>query len=127
VADHVVDAQENPLTNLVQFGLYHTHRHVSLTAHFFGFTVVLVNRARFDAWPQVFREALQAAVRQSTALQRKLAIDEDERCLRLLQADGIAIVPPAAIDRAAFKAAVVPLLAREAARLGPDVVAELQG
>lgn len=127
VTEHVVDAQENPLTNLVQFGLYRTHRHVSVTAHFFGFTVVLVNRGRFDSWSKAIREALQAAVRQATVQQRQFAIDEDARCLTLLQADGIASVPAEAIDRAAFKAAVAAILAREAARIGPDVVAELQG
>lgn len=127
VAERVVDAQENPLTNLVQFGLYRTHRHVSLTAHFFGFTVVLVNSRRFDSWPRAVREALPAAVRQATMLQRRFAIDEDVRCLDLLKADGVAIVPAEAIDRAAFKASVAAILAREATRLGPDLVGALQG
>jgi TRAP-type C4-dicarboxylate transport system substrate-binding protein len=126
VADHVVDAQENPLSNLVQFGLYRTHRHLSLTGHFFGFTVVLVNRRRFDSWPKQVREALETANREATVRQRQFALDEDARCLQLLQADGVAIVLPDAIDRDAFKAAVAGILAREATRLGPDVVAALQ-
>ena len=54
VVREVVDAQENPLTNLVNFGIHQTHRHVSLTSHFFGVALFLVNGAWFDALePQI--------------------------------------------------------------------------
>ena len=51
VADRTVDAQENPLTNLVNFNLHAHHRHVSLTGHLLGIALLLVNRARYDALP----------------------------------------------------------------------------
>ena len=126
VASHLVDAQENPLTNLVQFGLYRTHRHVSLTAHFFGFTVVLANGEWYASLPEPVRGALQTAVRAATAAQRRLAVEEDTRCLKLLEEDGVTIVPFAAIDRTAFKACLAGILARETALIGKGVVAELQ-
>lgn len=125
VASGAVDAQENPLSNLVQFGLYRTHRHLSLTAHFFGFTVVLANRRWHDALPAAARAMLAQAMQTATAAQRRFAIEEDERCLRLLREDGVAIVPSAAIDRAAFKAALSALIARESGRIDPAVVAAL--
>jgi TRAP-type C4-dicarboxylate transport system substrate-binding protein len=118
VARHVVDAQENPLTNLVNFGLHHTHRHVSLTAHFFGVVLFLVNRAWFDALAPEAQGALQAAVADTTRRQRAFAMNEDARCLELLGQDGVAVVPPEEIDWAAFRAAVAPVVAREIARLG---------
>jgi C4-dicarboxylate-binding protein DctP len=125
VASGAVDAQENPLSNLVQFGLFHTHRYLSLTAHFFGFTVVLANRDWYDALPEAVRVALAQAVQAATAAQRRFAIEEDERCLKLLQDDGVAIVPAEEIDRAAFRAALSGILSREQARLGADVIAML--
>ena len=36
IASGAVDAQENPLTNTLNFGLHRTHRHISMTSHFFG-------------------------------------------------------------------------------------------
>jgi len=44
-----VDAQENPLTNTVNFGLHRTHKHLSLTSHFYGVALLLANRAWFEA------------------------------------------------------------------------------
>ena len=51
VARRRVDAQENPLTNMINFGLQAYHKHVSLTGRLLGIALVLVNRARFDALP----------------------------------------------------------------------------
>jgi TRAP-type transport system periplasmic protein len=119
VTGHTVDAQENPLTNLVNFELHRTHRHVSLTSHFFGVALVLANRAWFDGLDHGVRAALTAAIAQATAKQRVLAQAEDARCLALLETNGVTIVPAKAIDFEAFRAAVAPIVARELARL-PD-------
>lgn len=125
VATHRVDAQENPLTNLVQFGLYRTHKHVSLTAHFFGCAPLMINRARHDTLPPPVAAALAAAVAEATQAQRAFAAEEDARCLAVLAEAGVAVVPAAEIDRAAFKARAAPIVTREAARIGAEVVAEL--
>ena len=101
-----VDAQENPLTNTVHFGLHKTHKHVSLTGHFHGVALLLANRAWFAALAPGPRQALLAAAADATAAQRQWAIDEDAWCLDRLRADGVAIVPAEEIDVAAFRAAV---------------------
>lgn len=67
VAERRVDAQENPLTNMINFGLQAYHPHVSLTGHLLGVAPLLVNRARLDALPTAARAALRAAVRDSEA------------------------------------------------------------
>ncbi len=51
VAEHRVDAQENPLTNTVNFGLHRTHRFHSLTGHVFGVALLLANRAWLEPPP----------------------------------------------------------------------------
>ena len=43
IASQTVDAQENPLTNLRQFGLETYHRHVTMTRHFHGIALLLCN------------------------------------------------------------------------------------
>ena len=81
VADRTVDAQENPLTNLVNFNIHAHHRHVSLTGHLLGIALLLVNRARYDALPDEPRRMLDAAAGESEVHQRALAVAEDAECL----------------------------------------------
>ena len=125
VAGHTVDAQENPLTNLVNFGLHRTHRHVSLTAHFLGVALVLANRAWFDALDPDTRSALPAALEQATMRQRDFAAAEDARCLALLRADGVDVVAADAIDMAAFRGKLASIVTRELDRLAPPLRATL--
>jgi TRAP-type C4-dicarboxylate transport system substrate-binding protein len=106
VERHEVDAQENPLTNTVNFGLYRTHKHLSLTSHFWGVALLLANRAWFDALAPALQAALLAAAAEATAAQRRFAIAEDAACLAKLAQEGVAIVPAEDIDLAAFRAAV---------------------
>lgn len=100
-----VDAQENPLTNTVNFGLHRTHKHLSLTGHFHGVALLLANRAWFEGLDSATQAALASACSEVTAVQRQWAIDEDSLCLDRLRQDGVAIVPEEEIDFAAFRAA----------------------
>ncbi|HME21760.1 MAG TPA: TRAP transporter substrate-binding protein [Acetobacteraceae bacterium] len=107
VAERTVDAQENPLTNLVNFNLQTYHKHVSLTGHLLGIAPLLVNRARYDALPDELGRMLDAAARESETIQRRLAVAEDDACLRLLAEAGVTIIGSDAIDLEGFRAAVV--------------------
>lgn len=106
VADGTVDAQENPLTNLVNFNLQTHHKHVSLTGHLLGIALLLINRARYDSLPDELRRMLDAAAGESATIQRGLAIAEDAECLRLLADAGVTVIGPDAIDVQAFRTAV---------------------
>lgn len=106
VETHAVDAQENPLTNTVNFGLHRTHRHLSLTAHFHGVALLLANRAWLEGLAPELRQGVLAAAADATAAQRQWAIEEDALCLARLEAEDVEIVPAEEIDLAAFRAAV---------------------
>lgn len=125
VTEGRVDAQENPLTNTVNFDLQRSHRHVSLTAHFFGVALLLANRAAVDRWPDPVRSAVLAAATTATAAQRGFAAAEDTSCLARLTTDGCAIVAPAALDLAGFEAAVAPIRARVLANIDPAIASAL--
>jgi TRAP-type C4-dicarboxylate transport system substrate-binding protein len=116
VAERRVDAQENPLTNLINFNLHKTHRFVTLSGHFFGVAPVLCNKARFDAWPADVQSAVRDSLAQATSAQRRNAAEEDERCLAELLADGVVVTRVDQFDRTAFLAAVADI--REEARKG---------
>jgi TRAP-type C4-dicarboxylate transport system substrate-binding protein len=106
VAERRVDAQENPLTNMINFGLQTYHPHVSLTGHLLGVALLLVNRERFDALPGTARTALLQVVHESETIQRGFAAEEDAACLKILDESGITPVGPDAIDLSAFRAVV---------------------
>jgi C4-dicarboxylate-binding protein DctP len=106
VADHTVDAQENPLTNMVNFGLHTRHRHVSLTSHLIGVAPLLVNHARFLALPDQLQQVVAEASAESVTVQRRLALAEDEACLQVLAEAGVAVLGPDAIDLRGFSVAV---------------------
>ncbi len=91
VHERRVDAQENPLTNLINFQLHNTHRFVTLTGHFFGVALVLCNKQRFDNWPAEVQTALREAVAAATVVQRQEAEREDEICLKQLLDDGVTV------------------------------------
>jgi TRAP-type C4-dicarboxylate transport system substrate-binding protein len=122
VASGVVDAQENPLTNTVNFDLHRTHRFVSLTAHFFGVALLLVNRATFDGLDAPQRGAIEAAAATATAAQRGFAGAEDETCLARLATDGCEVLGPETLDLAGFEAAIEDIRAQALAAIDPAVV-----
>ena len=121
VAERRVDAQENPLTNMINFGLQAYHKHVSLTGHLLGVALLLVNRARFDAISEESRGLLGDAVRESEMVQRGSAAEENAACLTLLAEAGITPVGPDAIDLPAFQAAVAATVDTAAGAFAPEL------
>ena len=104
-----IDAQENPLTNVVNFGIHRHHRHVSLTGHVFGVALLAANRAWFDGLSSREREVVMESAAESTRLQRRLAAGEDALALDAMVAVGCAIIHPGNLDMAAFQAAARPV------------------
>lgn len=127
VADHLVDAQENPLTNLLNFGLHHHHRYVSLSGHFLGVALVLVKRARFDSWTAAIQSAMREAIAQATAAQRGFAIEEDGRCLAELKAAGMEITAADELDHEAFAAAVKDIVAEQTSGIEKKILRQFAG
>jgi TRAP-type C4-dicarboxylate transport system substrate-binding protein len=109
IAAGEIDAQENPLTNVVQFGIHRYHAHVSLTGHVFGVALMVANGAWFDSLDTVTRHAIGAAAREATLFQRQLAADEDSVALKTLNSFGSLVIRPDGLDLEAFQAAARPI------------------
>ena len=86
-----VDAQENPLTNILNFGIHKTHRHVLLTRHLLGVTLVLFNAQCLGGLDPATRAGLQRAVDRSSEAQRRFAEEEDVICRAELHRQGVEI------------------------------------
>jgi len=105
-----LDAQENPLANTVTYGVHNFHKFHTLTNHFYISRPIFLHRPSFEAWPDDLKRAMQSAVTEAVAFQRKLAVEEHESSRKAIEQAGCEIVELTAQEHAAFVAAVQPLI-----------------
>ena len=55
-----IDAQENPLSNTVTYGVHKFHRFHTLSNHFYVSRPIFLHRTAFDAWPGDLQIAMKA-------------------------------------------------------------------
>jgi len=118
-----IDAQENPLSNTVTYGVHKFHRFHTLSNHFYISRPIFVHRPVFDGWPDDLKAAMQRAVMDAIAFQRDLHVREEEDARRAIEASGGEIVAPTPDQHDAFVAAVRPLLADARRQYGKDLLA----
>jgi tripartite ATP-independent transporter DctP family solute receptor len=120
-----LDAQENPLANTVTYGVHKFHKFHTLTSHFYISRPIFLHRPSFDAWPDNIKVAMQKAVTEAVAFQRKLAVEENEQSRQAIVEAGCEIVELNAAEHEAFVAAVQPLLADARKMYGAEMFAML--
>ena len=86
-----IDAQENPLTNYWNFGIYKKQEFITLTSHIFGFCLFVINNDYFDKLTNLNKKFLIKKSKEVTDYQRKLAIDEDDILIKKLKLENIKI------------------------------------
>ena len=118
-----LDAQENPLSNTVTYGVHKFHRFHSLTNHFYISRPIFVNRAAFEDWPLDLRDAMERAVADAIALQRDLHEREEEAARDAIMAQGCEIVELTADQHAEFVSAVKPIYGEARAQYGDGLLA----
>ena len=110
VSGERIQAQDNPLTNIYHFGVHHHHRYITLTGHFWGASVFVCNAAHYRSWPMDVQAAVDAAAKDATAHQRKLAAAEDADILAKLDPAKNEVITLTKAERDAFRNAVRPVL-----------------
>jgi tripartite ATP-independent transporter DctP family solute receptor len=106
-----LDAQENPLANTVTYGVHKFHKFHTLSNHFYISRPIFLHRTSFEAWPNELKRAMQTAVTEAVAYQRKFAIEEHDQSYKAIEAEGCEINTLTPKEHDAFVAAVQPLLA----------------
>jgi TRAP-type transport system periplasmic protein len=109
IGDGTIDAQENPLTNTVVYGVHKFHRFHTLTGHFYISRPIFINRDQFESWPEELQTEMQIAVTDAVAFQRGAAVEEHEGARREIEAAGGEIIALDAVQHLAFVDAVQPL------------------
>jgi TRAP-type C4-dicarboxylate transport system substrate-binding protein len=113
-----LDAQENPLSNTVTYGVHKFHRFHTLTSHFYISRPIFLHRAAFDAWPDDLQAAMRSAVQDAIAFQRELHVGEEEDARRAIAAAGCEIVELTPDQHDAFATAVKPIYGEARQHLG---------
>ena len=111
------EAQDNPLTNIYHFGVHDHHRYITLSGHFWGASAFVCNAAHYRSWPKDVQAAVDAAAREATAFQRRLAAVEDTEILAKLDPAENEVITLTAAEREAFVRAAQPVLDRHRGEL----------
>ncbi|MGQ0750028.1 MAG: TRAP transporter substrate-binding protein [Betaproteobacteria bacterium] len=123
IATEKFQAQDNPLTNIYNFGVHHHHRHITLTGHSFGGTLFICNAEQYRSWPPDVQQAVEEAAHAATLLQRRLAVSEDEDVLRKLDPRENEVVRLSPDERAAFVDTVQSVIARHRGEMDSKLLA----
>jgi tripartite ATP-independent transporter DctP family solute receptor len=117
-----IDAQENPLSNTVTYGVHKFHRFHSLTNHFYVSRPIFVNRTAFDAWPDDLKIAMQSAIKEAIAFQRELHVQEEKDARETIAAQGCEVSELKMEEHEQFASIVRPLRDEAAHSLGADLL-----
>lgn len=125
IAGDRFQAQDNPLTNIYNFGVHNHHRYITLSGHFWGASAFVCNTAQYRGWPQEVRAAVDAAAKTATAYQRQLAAAEDAEIMAKLDPAKNDVIRLTDTERAAFLKAVQPVLDRHRGELDARLLGSL--
>jgi TRAP-type transport system periplasmic protein len=104
-----LQAEENPFSNMVTYGIHRYHRYYTASNHFYVSRPIFVHRPTFDAWPEDFRKALTSIVGDAVRSQREQHDREEDEAVRTIQGAGGAILRLNESERSLFVDAVKPL------------------
>src|SRR5262245_19069453 len=113
-----IDAQENPLSNTVTYGVHKFHRFHTISNHFYISRPIFLHRPSYDAWPGDLKAAMQQAVTDSVAFQRELHVNEEAEAEQTIKAEGGEIITLDAAQHEAFAAIVRPIAVEARQQLG---------
>jgi TRAP-type transport system periplasmic protein len=117
-----LDAQENPLSNTVTYGVHKFHRFHTLTNHFYISRPIFLHRTAFDGWPEDLREAMRAAVKAAILFQRDLHVREEEDARHAIAAAGCEIAELTSEEHNTFVSAVKPIYGEARKQFGEHLL-----
>jgi TRAP-type C4-dicarboxylate transport system substrate-binding protein len=118
-------AQDNPLTNIVNFGVHNHHRYITLSGHFWGASAFVCNAEQYRGWPQDMQEVVLSAAKEATAYQRRLAAAEDAEMMKKFDPARNEVIRLTDAERGAFIEAVEPVLQQHRREFGAQLFAQL--
>ena len=118
-------AQDNPLTNIYNFGVHRYHRYITLSGHIWGASAFVCNAAHYRSWPREVQAAVDAAAPEATAFQRQLAAQEDAEIMAKLDPAQNEVIELTEAEHTTFRQAVEPVLRKYRKQFDSELFAQL--
>ena len=117
-----VDAQENPLLNILTANLNDVQKYLSLTGHIYGNGVILVSKLFWDELSPAEKKIIQDAVVEARDYQRQESRRQAREAIGQLEAKGMEVneIAPAELDR--MRQATQPVKDKFIAEYDPGLV-----
>jgi C4-dicarboxylate-binding protein DctP len=123
----VVDGTENPPANFYNQKMFEVQRHATITNHGFLGYAIIVNRDFWMGLPVDIRDGLERALRDATPYANAEAAKEnDEAMTAMLKTGKTSFHDPTEEERAVWEAALRPVRARVADRVGRDLLRRIE-
>jgi C4-dicarboxylate-binding protein DctP len=122
----VVDGTENPPSNLYTQKMFEVQKYVATTNHGYLGYAVITNKKFWDGLPADIRTTLEACMAEATKFANDIAKKKNDEDMASVKASGksqILDLTPA--ERAAWKAALLPVHEQMADRIGKDLIQEV--
>ncbi len=122
----VVDGTENPPSNLYTQKMHEVQKYVATTNHGYLGYAVIVNKKFWEGLPADIRTALESAMVEATKYANDIAKQKNDEDLAAVKKSGKStILELTAAERAAWKAALMPVHDEMADRVGKDLIKEV--
>jgi C4-dicarboxylate-binding protein DctP len=119
----VVDGTENSPPNLYTQKMYEVQKYVALSNHGYDGYAVIANRKFWDALPADIRATLEGAMREATAFENKLSLQENEDSIAKVKASGrTTVYALTAEEQAAWQKALLPVHREMESRIGKALI-----
>jgi len=119
----VVDGSENSLPNLWTQKFFEVQKYVALSDHGYDCYAVIVNSRFWNGLPADIRATLEQAMKEATAYQFELSLKEQSDDLaRIRAANRAQVYDLTDAEKAAWRAALLPVHQQMEPRIGKDVI-----
>ncbi|MTI15664.1 C4-dicarboxylate ABC transporter substrate-binding protein, partial [Rhodobacteraceae bacterium RKSG542] len=122
----VVDAQENPLSNIVPNRFYEVAPYVSLTNHVYSTHIVVMNPDKFYSMPENYQDLIVRAVKEGEAHQQAIIAEEEASFVEYIEANGGKVNALTPEEMAVFQAKVEEISDELKGMVDPDAYEALR-
>jgi|TARA_B110000116_G_scaffold205837_1_gene181035 TRAP-type C4-dicarboxylate transport system substrate-binding protein len=109
IANHEVDAQENPFANTMTYGIHKIHKFHTLSSHFYLSRGLFANPQKHASWPSEIRDELKSIIKTAVVYQRELAVNEESIARTEIENSGGSVYELNLAEKKAFKDSLTPI------------------
>jgi C4-dicarboxylate-binding protein DctP len=121
-----VDGTENPPSNMYTQKMHEVQKYLTVSNHGYLGYAVIVNKKFWDGLPADIREALEKAMKDTTAYEKTIAQNDNDAALAAIEKSGKTNVYTLnAEEQAEWRRALLPVQQTMAARIGKDLIAAI--